>query len=233
MLRRMFIASVLAITCFSAAFAQNTTVTYFMNGDAGADVGRSATVAGPLALVASNFANTPSGTAISPGTDINVGGGSPNEALSFTGSPAPSSSFTFSVTVPAGPAGWEISNYGFDVRTQVGVTGTATLFLDSGSGFVAVATTNLSAAVNDTWRGIADTTSSTIIFPGNTVNARLDFTSFTGEYDVDSIFLRGASNFSTVPEPASVALLGITGVGCAAGVWYRRRKLAKLSNVKI
>lgn len=224
------LAVALILSC--TAIAQPPGVIYYMNGTGSGTptIDRTGTAQGSISFSSiTDFTTIPAvtGTPVT-GTDINTGPGAPNQALRFTLNDTPA--FLFSITVnPASPVGWEINTVRFDVNTPVGVTGNYRLFLDYGAGFLQYAGGPITAQQNPGWRAPADLLSPTLsIFPGVTVNARLEFFGFDGDYDLDSIGLVGRAA-TAIPEPASLALAGLTLVGGGAFTYVRmkRRKLAR------
>ena len=236
--QRSFYTLAVALFLSCTAIAQPPGVIYYMNGTGSGTptIDRSGTPQGSISFSSVNdFTTIPAvtGTVVA-GTDINVGPGAPNQALRFTLNDTPA--FLFSITVDAlSPVGWEINTVRFDVNTPVGVTGNYRLFLDFGAGFLQYAGGPITAQNNPGWRAPADLLAPTLsIFPGVTVNARLEYFGFTGDYDIDSIGLTGRPATS-IPEPASFALAGITLVGGGAFTYVRmrRRKLARRKRAEL
>jgi hypothetical protein len=226
------LATALIFSCI--AVAQPPGVIYYMNGEGSGSptIDRTGTSQGSIVFsVITDFTTAPPviGTVV-PGTDINVGPGTPNNALRFVSSDTPA--FLFNITVsPASLVGWEINTVRFDINTPVGVTGNYRLLLDSGNGqgFQQFAGGPITSQQNPGWRAPADLLSPTLsIFPNNTVSARVEFFGFTGDFDVDSLGLVGRS-VTAIPEPASFALAGITlvGGGVFTFIRIRQRKLAR------
>lgn len=226
------LATALIFSCI--AVAQPPGVIYYMNGTGSGTptIDRTGTVQGSISFSSvTDFTTIPAVTGtVVPGTDINVGPGSPNNALRFTLDDTPA--FLFSITVnPSSLVAWEINTVRYDINTPVGVTGNYRLLLDSGNGngFVQYAGGPITSQQNPGWRAPADLLSPTLtIMPNNTVNARIEFFGFTGDFDVDSLGLVGRS-VSAIPEPASFALAGVTllGGGAFTYIRMRQRKLAR------
>ena len=226
-LRILLSAAIIALFG-SSLLAQSQSATYFMNGEGGSPVDLTATVVGPMAISASNFNPVPPGSAVA-GTTLNVGPGTPNQALHYT--TGVNWSFSFSVTNNDPILSWEISNLAFDINTASGVSGNFALFIDEGSGFTQRAFGTVGSLVNPNWRSIGSTISPTgLLDPGENFNIRIDFSNFAGAgggYDIDSVGITGAA-FVAVPEPASVAAIGFGGTLLTCGLYARNRRKTKL-----
>ncbi len=161
--------------------------------------------------------------------------------LKFNGSDMQSSA-------DSGVLGSFLLQYGTQGQLNLGATGTnAFQFeranLDLSAGFTATITSGNGAVVATYVSGATE-------IPGGGLPSQLvtvPFSAFTNGLsldltDIDAISFQftasqGSTQFlldnlqfvtTAVPEPATVAMIGITGVAAAASVWYRRRKAARL-----
>jgi hypothetical protein len=226
-----FLLSLALITVLSSSLlAQSASVVYYMNG-AGSPVNLTGTPdVGTLSPT--NFTATPAGTAVT-GTNVTspvnwVGPGSPNNALQYGANAT--WSMTFSVTNTDAVNGWNVTGWGFNQLYTTGgaATGTAVLsFKLPASGSYTLADTQGTISATNLWQPLsANFTPSILVFPGTTMDFKIDFSGYTTTYNTDSVFLSGSIT-AAVPEPASIAMIGLTGAAVAGGWYIRRRRNQK------
>ncbi|MFT3882571.1 MAG: autotransporter-associated beta strand repeat-containing protein [Gemmatales bacterium] len=113
-------------------------------------------------------------------------------------------------------------------------TTTSTTFLPTDELFVMVLNDSASSIVG-TFSGVPQ--DGTVFIPA--VGAGQPFTaqvSYTGDFGSGAI--SGGNdivlyNFAAVPEPTTIAFMGVLGAGAVGGWYYRRRRLAKLMDAKL
>lgn len=237
-MRRFFIAIVVSAIAISASHAQTVIIDTFSNAQT--NILRTTVGSTPVlqtdASAAGGFRNV---------TNI-YNSGTGNFDLIFNGSVMQS-------TADAGVLGSYLLQYGTQAQLNINASATNAFqferfFLDLASGFTATITSGNGAVV-------ATFVSSATAIPGGGAPSQLitvPFSSFTNGgllnlADIDAVSFRfdaaqQATQFQldnirfvnvTVPEPATVALLGLAGAGVASGWFIRRRRNKKALDLAI
>lgn len=243
-MRRFFVALVASAVAFSVSHAQTVVIDTFSNSQTNilrTSVGNTpvlqtdASAAGGFRRVTNIYVSS-----TNPGP-INFG----NFDLIFNGSVMQS-------TADAGVVGSFLLQYGTQAQLDINASATNAFqferfFLDLASGFTATITSGNGAVV-------ATYTSAATAIPGGGAPSQLvtiPFANFTNGglldlNDIDAVTFQfdaaqPAAQFQldniqfvsvAIPEPATVALLGLAGVGVASGWYLRRRRSQQAFNAK-
>jgi len=159
---------------------------------------------------------------------------------------------TMQSSAGSGVIGSFLLEYGTQAQLNINATGTnAFQFeranLDLSAGFTATITSGAGAVVatyvsgpNEIPGGGLPSSLITVPFAAFTNGGSLDLTDidavtfqFTASQGSTQFLLDNIQLVSAVPEPTTIAMLGVSGAAAAASIWYRRRKATRLANAAL
>lgn len=223
-MRRTLLALSMMVLATGSAFAQVDIVGYSFEGLTGGGTTAPTFVDGTLVTSATNITNIGGTSALAAGGQASFLPAFPNSqnnSFRITDFSNGTTRFSFTFTVGAFPI--SLQTYSFDATTD-GSTVAPTSWALFVNGILADTGVTANHTLNATpqlplYAGAFSG------FNGLSGNVTVDLFAFTG--DANGTWRLDNFTMSAVPEPATYALLGISGMAAGAYTWMRRRNLNK------